>query len=75
MYTNARYRATEITPDFGTKFGQNYMNDKTFEKNKHQNRNKHIIMYPFTKSISIWRTSDFATKIGQKNMLTKILRI
>ena len=32
MYTNARFQSTETTSDFGTKFGQNYMNDKAFEK-------------------------------------------
>ena len=31
MYTNARFRSTGTT-DFGTKFTQNYMNDKTFKK-------------------------------------------
>ena len=31
-YTNARFRSTGTTSDFETKFAQNYMNDKTFEK-------------------------------------------
>ena len=31
MYTNARFQSTETTSDFG----QNYMNDKIFEKNNH----------------------------------------
>ena len=32
MYTNTRFRSTETTSDFGTKFVHNYMNGKTFEK-------------------------------------------
>ena len=32
MYTNARFHSTGTTLDFGTKFTQNYMNYKTFEK-------------------------------------------
>ena len=32
MYTNARFQSVGTTPDFGTKFAQNYMNDKTFKK-------------------------------------------
>ena len=32
MYTNARFQSIRTTLDFGTKFAQNYMNDKTFEK-------------------------------------------
>ena len=52
MHTIARFRSTGTTSDFGTKFAQNYMNDKTFEKNKHQNRNKHIVMYPCTPNSS-----------------------
>ena len=35
MYTNARLRSTGTTSDFGSRFTDNYMNDKTFEKNKH----------------------------------------
>ena len=35
MHTNARFHSIGITSDFGTKFAQNYMNDKSFEKNKH----------------------------------------
>ena len=34
MYTNARFWSTGAISDFGTKFSQNYMNDKTFEKIK-----------------------------------------
>ena len=33
MNTNARFHSIGATSDFGTKFAQNYMNDKTFEKN------------------------------------------
>ena len=32
VYTNARFWPTGTTSDFGTKFSQNYMNDKTFKK-------------------------------------------
>ena len=32
MYTIARYQLIGTTSDFGTKFPQNYMNNKTFEK-------------------------------------------
>ena len=32
MYTNTRFRSTGATLDFVTKFVQNYMNDKGFEK-------------------------------------------
>ena len=32
MYTNTRFWSTGAVLDFGTKFFQNYMNDKTFEK-------------------------------------------
>ena len=32
MYTNTRFQAIGTTSDFGTKFGQNYVNDKIFEK-------------------------------------------
>ena len=32
MYTNTRFQSTGTALDFGTKFVQNYMNDKTFEK-------------------------------------------
>ena len=32
MYTNSRFQSTGATSDFGTKFAQNYMNDKLFEK-------------------------------------------
>ena len=35
MYANARFRSIRITSDFLTKFAQNYVNNKTFEKNKH----------------------------------------
>ena len=32
MYTNARFQSVETTSDFGTKFPQTYMTDKTFGK-------------------------------------------
>ena len=32
MYTNARFQSVGTTPDVGTIFAQNYVNDKTFEK-------------------------------------------
>ena len=32
MYTNARFQSVRTTSDFGTRFVQKYMNDKTFEK-------------------------------------------
>ena len=32
MYTNARFQSVGTTPDFWTKFAQNYVNDKTFER-------------------------------------------
>ena len=32
MYTNTRFWSTGTASDFGTKFVQNYLNDKTFEK-------------------------------------------
>ena len=32
MYTNSRFQSIGATLDFGTKFAQNYMNDKLFEK-------------------------------------------
>ena len=32
MYTNARFQSIGTTSDFETKFAQNYMNDKTFQK-------------------------------------------
>ena len=32
MYANARFLSIGTTSDFGTKFLQNYMNDKAFEK-------------------------------------------
>ena len=32
MYRNARFQSRGTTSDFGTKFCQNYMNDKNFEK-------------------------------------------
>ena len=32
MYTNTGFWSTGTASDFGTKFVQNYMNDKTFEK-------------------------------------------
>ena len=32
MYTNTRFWSTGTASDFGTKFAQNYLNDKTFEK-------------------------------------------
>ena len=35
MFANARFQSNETTSNFGTEFAQNYMNDKTFEKNKH----------------------------------------
>ena len=34
---------------------------QNFLKNKHQNRNKYITMYPYIKFQLIWRTSDFWT--------------
>ena len=42
-----------------------------FSENKHQNRNKHIAMYPCTKFHLIWRTSDFGKKFAQKDMNDK----
>ena len=32
MHTNAKFQSIVTTSDFGTKFAQNYMNEKTFEK-------------------------------------------
>ena len=32
MYTNARFQSVAKASDFGTKFAQKYMNDKTFEE-------------------------------------------
>ena len=32
MYTNSTFQSLGVTLDFGTKFAQNYMNDKLFEK-------------------------------------------
>ena len=32
MYTNTKFWSTGTASDFGTKFVQNYLNDKTFEK-------------------------------------------
>ena len=32
MYTNAKFQSVGTTSDFRTKFNQNYLNDKTFEK-------------------------------------------
>ena len=32
MYTNARFQSIGKTSDFGTKFTQNYIKDKNFEK-------------------------------------------
>ena len=32
MYTNARFESVGTTSNFWTKFAQNYVNDKTFEK-------------------------------------------
>ena len=32
IYTNTRFPSTGTISDFGTKFAQNYMTDKTFEK-------------------------------------------
>ena len=32
MSTNSGFQSIEATADFRTKFDQNYMNDKTFEK-------------------------------------------
>ena len=58
MYTNARYQSIGTTSDSGTKFAQNYMNDKTFEKT-------------YTKFQSIWRTSNFETKFAKKDMIDK----
>ena len=40
-------------------------------KNKRQNRNKPITMYPCTEFHLIWRTSDFGTKFAPKNMNDK----
>ena len=42
-----------------------------FLKNRHENRNKHVAMYPCTKFQSIWKTSNFGTKFIQKNMSDK----
>ena len=49
----------------GQHFDQNYMNEKIFEK---INIKIVIIMYPFMKFQSIWRTSDFEIKFAQKKM-------
>ena len=32
MYTIAKFQSIGTTSDFGTKFAENYMNNKTFEK-------------------------------------------
>ena len=32
MYAYARFQPSGTTSDFGSKFPQNYINDKTFEK-------------------------------------------
>ena len=32
MYTNARFQSIGTKSKFGTKFAQNYINDKTLEK-------------------------------------------
>ena len=32
MYTNARFQSIGNASDFWTKFAQNYVNDKSFEK-------------------------------------------
>ena len=32
MYANAKFQSIGTTSDFGTKFTQNYLNDKNFEK-------------------------------------------
>ena len=34
MYTNATFQSVRRKSEFGTKFAQNYMNDKIFEKTK-----------------------------------------
>ena len=53
------------TSDFWTKFAQNYLNDKTFEKINIEIV-INIIMCPCTKFQSIWKTSYFETKLAQK---------
>ena len=51
------------------------MADKKFEKNTHENNNKHITMYACTKFQLISRTaSDFGTKFPKKIRMTKILK-
>ena len=42
--------------DFGTKFIQKNMTGRSFEKNKHQNHNKHTTIYPCMKFQSFCRT-------------------
>ena len=53
MYANARFLSIGTTSDFGTKFLQNYMNDKAFEK-----INIKIV-------ISIWKCSTSALIFSQ----------
>ena len=73
MCANARFQSNETTSNFGTEFAQNYMNDKTFEKNKHWNHNKHIVMYPSTKFQSISRNPDYRTKFARETWVKKML--
>ena len=47
---------------------------KEFWKNKHQNVNKHMTIYLCTKFQSIWRTSDFGTKVAPKIWMKRILK-
>ena len=48
MYTNARFQSNGKS-DFWTKFAQNYVNDKIFEKRNIKIVKKHIVMYPCIK--------------------------
>ena len=44
MYANTRFQSIEIISDFRTKFAQNCVNDKTFEKINNEIVNKRIVM-------------------------------
>ena len=57
----------------GRNLPQNY-EWKEFWKNKHQNRNKHMVIYLYSKFQSIWRTSDFGTKLVQKICMKRFLK-
>ena len=44
MYASTRFQSIEIISDFRTKFAQNCVNDKTFEKINNEIVNKRIVM-------------------------------